>query len=350
VDADGCGLRAEVGCEAIGAPYPDARVNISPASHPVAALRLRRGAKKSTSTGQIDAVFEVFDLFEVLRVEFLTLRFELFGRYGVAVPLGLVCLDVDGTLVGHSGSPTDGVWAAADRARADGIHLAICTARLGSGSAWDWATRLDPDGWHMFQTGASIMHTNTGATRSTPLPTSAVREGAAIAAERGWVFEVYSDTDYIVDDAAPVAVAHAGLLGMPFVQRGLVDLAGTPLRIQYIVTDADVDQACLLVPAGCVASSATSPIIPGYHFVSITDAAVSKASGVRALADILGLSLDQVMMVGDGQNDVSALQVAGHPVAMGNGHADAKAVAKHIVADVEHDGVAEALDLARTLS
>jgi Cof subfamily protein (haloacid dehalogenase superfamily) len=266
------------------------------------------------------------------------------------VPLGLVCLDVDGTLVGHSGSPTDGVWAAADRARTDGIHLAICTARLGRGSAWDWATRLDPDGWHLFQTGASIMHTKTGATRSTPLPTSAVNEGTNIAGEHGWVFELYSDTDYVVDDESPVALAHAGLLGMPFKQRGLGDLAGTALRMQYIVTDADVERACLLVPAGCVASSATSPIIPGYHFVSITDAAVSKASGVRALAEILGLSLDQVMMVGDGQNDVSALEVAGHPVAMGNGHTDAKAVAKYIVADVEHDGVAEALDLARSLS
>jgi Cof subfamily protein (haloacid dehalogenase superfamily) len=272
------------------------------------------------------------------------------ANYGSRVPLGLVCLDVDGTLVGHSGAPTTGVWAAADRARADGIHLAICTARLGRGSAWDWATRLDPDGWHLFQTGASIMHAGTGDTKSTPLPPLAIEEGAQIAAENGWVYELYSDIDYVVNDAAPVSVAHAELLGMSFLQRSIDDLAGTALRMQYIVTDSDVDRACELVPAGCVASSATSPIIPGYHFVSITDASVSKASGVVALAAILGLSLDQVMMVGDGQNDVSALQVAGHPVAMGNGHVDAKAVAKYVVADVEQDGVAEALDLARLLS
>jgi Cof subfamily protein (haloacid dehalogenase superfamily) len=272
-----------------------------------------------------------------------------FGHYGDAVPLGLVCLDVDGTLVGHSGSPTAGVWAAAARARADGIHLAICTARLGLGSAWEWATRLDPDGWHMFQTGASIMHTASGETRSTPLPTGAVAAGEAIAADQGWVFEVYADTDYTVDDAASVAVSHAALLGVPFVRRPFDDLRGVPLRMQYIVTDADVDRACTLVPEGCVASSATSPIIPGFHFVSVTDASVSKASGVVALAAILELTLDQVMMVGDGQNDVSALEVAGHPVAMGNAHSDALAVAKYVVADVEHDGVAEALDLARTL-
>lgn len=261
-----------------------------------------------------------------------------------------MCLDVDGTLVGHSGSPTAGVWKAADRAREAGIHLAICTARLGRGSAWEWASRLDPDGWHMFQTGASIMHTGTGLTHSTPLPADAVERGAAIAADHDWVFELYADTDYVVDDDREVAVAHAGLLGMPFVRRSLHDLRGEAVRAQYIVTDADVDLATALVPAGCVASSATSPIILGHHFVSVTAASVSKASGVRALASLLGLELSQVMMVGDGQNDISALEVAGHPVAMGNAHRDAAAVANYVVADVEHDGVAEALDLAIMLS
>ena len=260
-----------------------------------------------------------------------------------------MCLDVDGTLVGHAGVPTDGVWKAADRARAAGIHLAICTARLGLGSAWDWATRLDPDGWHMFQTGASIMHTGTGQAHSTPLPSGSVEEGGAIAAEHSWVFELYADTDYVVDDDRPVTLAHAALLGLPFVRRRLSDLRGDPLRAQYIVTDADVELAIALVPKGCVASSATSPIIAGHHFVSITDESVSKASGVRALATLLGLELSQVMMVGDGQNDVSALVVAGHAVAMGNAHPEAVAVADYVVAHVERDGVADALDLAITL-
>lgn len=266
------------------------------------------------------------------------------------MPLGLVCLDVDGTLVGHTGNPTVGVWEAADRARAAGIHLAICTARLGRGSAWDWAGRLDPDGWHMFQTGASIMHTGTGQKHSTPLPAGAVAQGSAIALEHDWVFEVYADTDYVVDDAREVTVAHAALLGMPFAQRALSALRGEPLRAQYIVTDADVDLATSQVPDGCVASSATSPMIMGHHFVSITDASVSKASGVRSLASLLGLDLSRVMMVGDGQNDVSALEVAGHRVAMGNAHPDAISVANYVVTDVEHDGVAEALDLAIKLS
>lgn len=261
----------------------------------------------------------------------------------------LICLDVDGTLVGPSGAPTEGVWAAADRAREAGLHLAMCTARLGNGLALEWATRLDPNGWHLFQTGASILHTGTGATSSTPLPVGAVEACEAIAQREGWVFELYSDNDYVVDSDHEVAFLHAGLLGTPYVRRPVRDLAGAPLRAQLIVQDFDVDRAVASIPSGCAASSATSPIIPGWHFVSITAATVSKASGVLALAALLGLHRDELMMVGDGQNDVSAMGVVGHPVAMGNAHRDAMAASRYQVAHVEDDGVAEALDLAQTL-
>lgn len=261
-------------------------------------------------------------------------------------PIHLVCLDVDGTLVGPSGQPTDGVWAAAERARTAGIHLAMCTARIAIGGAWSWATRLDPDGWHMFQTGASIVHTATRETHSTVLPTGALATITATAAERGWILEVYSDFDYIVDDDHAAAVDHAALLGVPFVRRALAELDGTPVRAQFIVSDTDVDAAVAAAPSGCTASAATSPLMAGWNFVSVTADTVSKASGIGVLAGLLGLTIEQVMMVGDGQNDVSALSVAGFAVAMGNAHPDAIAVSRLVVADVEHDGVAEALDLA----
>jgi Cof subfamily protein (haloacid dehalogenase superfamily) len=265
------------------------------------------------------------------------------------VPLQLVCLDVDGTLVGSSGQPTDEVWAAADEARTAGLHLAICTARLGAGTAWKWAVRLDPDGWHQFQTGASLMHTGSGQSSSTPLPADAAQSCENVAAKNGWVFECYADTDYIVDSGHPVATTHAALLGIPYVRRGLSELIGTPLRTQLIVSDADLDAAMSAVPTGCMASSATSPMIPGYNFVSITATGVTKASGVTAIAALIGCDLAEVMMVGDGQNDVSAMQVVGHPVAMGNAHLEAVAVALHHVADVDNDGAADALRLAIAL-
>jgi Cof subfamily protein (haloacid dehalogenase superfamily) len=264
-------------------------------------------------------------------------------------PVRLVCLDLDGTLVGSGGKPTDGVWKAADRARAAGLHLAVCTARLGSGSAWEWAQRLDPNGWHQFQTGASLMHTGTGDVRLQPLSGDAVAACQALAVANDWIFEAYANTDYIVDSSHPVAESHAGLLGIPYVHRSLGSLDGAALRVQFIVPDTDLDECLAACPEDCWASGATSPIIPGWNFVSITVAGVSKASGVAALAELAGCSVQQTMMVGDGHNDIPAMQTAGYAVAMGNAHPDVFTVAGYRVASVDDDGVAEALDLALTL-
>ena len=45
--------------------------------------------------------------------------------------------------------------------------------------------------------------------------------------------------------------------------------------------------------------------------------------------------------MGDAPNDTQALQVVGLPVAMGNATPDIKALAKMVVADNDHDGIAE---------
>ena len=50
--------------------------------------------------------------------------------YGPSV-LPLICLDVDGTLVGRAGEPSPALWAAAERARNDRRGLATRLRRLG---------------------------------------------------------------------------------------------------------------------------------------------------------------------------------------------------------------------------
>lgn len=68
---------------------------------------------------------------------------------------------------------------------------------------------------------------------------------------------------------------------------------------------------------------------------------MSKAEGLSHLCDYLGITLAEVVAVGDAHNDTQALQVAGLPIAMGNATPDIKALAKMVVADNDHDGIAE---------
>ena len=76
----------------------------------------------------------------------------------------------------------------------------------------------------------------------------------------------------------------------------------------------------------------------------ISAAGVSKAEGLRCLCDHLGISIRQSIACGDEGNDYDMIQAAGLGVAMGNAIAPIKAIADTVVADCDHDGVAEAIE------
>ncbi|MGI8755924.1 MAG: HAD hydrolase family protein [Acidimicrobiales bacterium] len=256
----------------------------------------------------------------------------------------LICLDVDGTLVGSAGEPSEAVWSSAKRARGRGQHLTLCTARLAAGPTRSWAKRLDPGGWHVFHTGAARWNPSSGEVRVEPLDEDAVAACAEVAAERHWVFETYTWDDYVVDRAAPLAVAHAGLLGLSVAARPRSTLDGDVVRVQFVVDATDTAAALAAAPAGTAASAATSPVMPGVAFVSVTAVGVSKTAGIEAVAADLGVTLRDVMMVGDGHNDLEAVRAVGWGTAMGNAEPEVIAAARLVVADVDADGAAEAID------
>jgi hydroxymethylpyrimidine pyrophosphatase-like HAD family hydrolase len=86
--------------------------------------------------------------------------------------------------------------------------------------------------------------------------------------------------------------------------------------------------------------------MPDTAFVGITAAGVSKGSAMRILAAQYGVDMRDVMYVGDADNDLSALQVAGHPIAMANASAAALRAASRTVGHVDEGGLAEALEIA----
>ena len=81
----------------------------------------------------------------------------------------------------------------------------------------------------------------------------------------------------------------------------------------------------------------------GYN-IEINAAGVNKGRGLLELGVLLGIRREEIMVCGDGDNDVSMLEEAGFGVAMGNAEEQVKAVADYITCSNDDEGVARAIE------
>ena len=77
--------------------------------------------------------------------------------------------------------------------------------------------------------------------------------------------------------------------------------------------------------------------------LAIMNPACSKASGVTELARYLSIPLEQIMAIGDNNNDIEMLRTVGWGVAMGQASEAVKSAARVVTASNREDGVAQAI-------
>jgi Cof subfamily protein (haloacid dehalogenase superfamily) len=82
----------------------------------------------------------------------------------------------------------------------------------------------------------------------------------------------------------------------------------------------------------------------GERNIEINSINAQKGIALEEYAKRKGISMENVMAIGDSYNDLSMLKKAGRSVAMENAPADIKAICSHTTATNEHDGVALAIE------
>ena len=140
---------------------------------------------------------------------------------------------------------------------------------------------------------------------------------------------------------------HAELLGVSFRTRRFESLEGPIVRAQWLIPHEERDAVLSEPHEALNVCPSLAPLMPDTTFVNMTADGVHKGTALKSVAAAYGVPLERVMMVGDGENDVGALRIAGIAVAMGNSEASALAVADVTVAHVDEGGLLEALELAR---
>ena len=84
-------------------------------------------------------------------------------------------------------------------------------------------------------------------------------------------------------------------------------------------------------------------IYPWPTDLEITSSDADKGEALLSLAQMLGCRREEVMAMGDGNNDLGLMKAAGLSVAMGNSAPEVIEAADYVTTDNEHDGVALAV-------
>ena len=274
------------------------------------------------------------------------------GRYTQwrpGVPRYVVC-DVDGTLVGPSAHATAEVAEAVARAQQAGIRVGFATGRMRR-AVERLYEQLAARGPHLLHNGAEIRADGRTVAALTLTPEQIDRLLEIAQARDDAYLEVYTEDGYHVSALDERARPHWELLGTPpaSVLTSARDLGGAPaLKATYAVFDPDA--VAEIVEAvrgiGLAAGPAGSPRTPAIIYCNATHRDADKGSALTLACQHLGIEMAAAVAVGDAENDLPMLAVAGTAIAMAQAPDEVLAAAHLVVPDVDAHGAAIALDWA----
>ena len=267
-----------------------------------------------------------------------------------AFPIRLLALDLDGTLVGDDGILGPETRRTVREALRRGVEVVLVSGRMPS-SLRGYAEALGLRGPVVGHHGALIRllpapgEPGPGRLlKHRPLPAATARRLVAWARGRG--FDVHANhlERLILPAGHPRAEDYSAFLGAKAILVPDLEAAlSHPVSKLLAVGDREEVQKALAEATATFAGQATATIShPGFlEFVAL---GVSKGAAVRWLARRLGIPLSQVLAAGDQLNDLSMLQVVGHPAAVVTAPPEVQLAARYLVAPASEEGIAALLE------
>ncbi len=256
----------------------------------------------------------------------------------------LVAVDMDDTLLDGTLKVSSRTSEAIDKAHEQGVFVTICTGRMFS-SALPFAQKLNMK--------APIITYNGGMIRSaltkemlfhkTIAPDVADRI-VALFREKGWYLQSYINDELYVVERCEKAKHYEKMAGIPAIPIGekFYSMRHEPTKMLALAQPDEILEIQKIINkefAGEIFAATSKST-----YLELTHPSVNKGHALGLLAESLNISREEVMAIGDSNNDVPMLQYAGLGVAMGNATDKIKAVAKAVTGHNNAHGVAEAIE------
>lgn len=246
--------------------------------------------------------------------------------------------DIDHTLLDHQTfSIPASALKAIDDLRCDGHTIVVATGRSYA-QARPFSEQVQPD-YLITQNGARILK-NGQETLSIPLPVPSLLALFEWAHAQGHPFGVNLDGIGYLSEAAACALEPMASTRTPY-QTDDPAYLRQPAHQAWLFYDERLDPQT----AATIRTRFPAFDLVRWHqtAIDIMPRGVNKWTGCQWVLQQTGFSPEHAIAFGDGLNDMQMLQGVGLGVAMGNGHAELKAVADYIAPALDHDGIAMAL-------
>ena len=269
----------------------------------------------------------------------------------------LIAIDIDGTLLDSQSQLRPATRAAIQHALAAGVRVALCTGRRYR-TALPIAEEAGLALPIVCHSGALIKEAVTHHTLAAePLPAETV--GRLLDAFDDlaltpflYVDSADGDTDFYVPRGAPLSVEHEDYLAKNAKWYQLVDSLrdGVPRQVIQAATFAD---SAVLPEAKRALEERLGDAVTIHHlgspkyigrFLECQSGRASKWCAVATLAAMQGIAAEEIVAVGDDENDISMLRGAGLGVAMENASYAVKSAADVVTASNDGDGVAQVIE------
>jgi Cof subfamily protein (haloacid dehalogenase superfamily) len=268
--------------------------------------------------------------------------------------ISLLVIDIDGTLLNPKGEITPSTREAVRAAQQSGIVVTLAAARRYYNTS-QVADDLGLTGPIILYDGALIVqHPQATILASRPLKAAIAQEAVSILAQHGIQPVVHPNSGLAEEIwTGPAELDNlwidAYFAAFPERMRRMAYdtlCAGhpDPLRVVAFTAEEAIPQVIPEISAlNCTWTTIKRGSYNSAELV-VMDIGCSKASAVATLAASLGISLQDVMALGDNNNDTEMLKTVGWGVAMGQAPESVKSAANAVTASNWEDGAAQAIE------
>lgn len=265
----------------------------------------------------------------------------------------LIGIDIDGTLVNSQKLLTPATKEAIELAGRQGIEVVISTGRFLSEYQY-LLDQLPSMRYTVSCTGAQVLNVKKGETLfRKALTADQLRYIYSKLSDLDVFLQIFSDLDGKAHNRADLLLAAERYCGAELgemlrqahvaeedLDGYVASYSGLTNKVHMFFADENDRQTAFFrmkdEPFSVLSSCSND--------LEIMPFGVDKGLGMQKLAEYLGLQAEQVMALGDGDNDIAMLRYAGLGIAMANASEAAKAAADRVLPYTnDEDGVAKAI-------